>query len=202
MPNIINAALNSTPNSTFTVGFYASPTADTSGFGEGKTYLGSTNVTTNASGNVTFSFSIATAPNVEGQFISATATNAAGDTSEFSLALQALAPTAANVNIQGRVMTQSGRPISIARVTLTNSTGDTRTAISNPFGYYRFLDLPSGQTYVITVGHKSYEFDPSSFVINLTDEISDLVLIGARRENPDSQNSDEPATDAVKKPDR
>jgi titin len=73
--------LQSTPNTTFTVEFFASDAGDPSGFGQGQTYLGSAQVTTNASGGVTF---LATFAAPEGQFITATATSPQGDTSQFS----------------------------------------------------------------------------------------------------------------------
>jgi CSLREA domain-containing protein len=80
----LEGQLNSTPNSSFTIEFFANPTCDPSGFGEGQTLLGSTSVTTNENGNAVFSelsFSLA---HPEGQFITATATDANGNTSEFS----------------------------------------------------------------------------------------------------------------------
>ena len=44
---------DSTPNTTFTIEFFSSPTADPSGFGQGQTFLGSTSVTTSANCTVT-----------------------------------------------------------------------------------------------------------------------------------------------------
>src|SRR5262249_23563469 len=49
----VSGTLHSAPNSTFTIEFFASPAADTSGFGEGKEYLGSMTVTTDGGGDVT-----------------------------------------------------------------------------------------------------------------------------------------------------
>src|SRR5262249_58258690 len=46
----ILGSLDSLANTTFALDFYASPTADPSGFGEGKRYLGSANVTTDVNG--------------------------------------------------------------------------------------------------------------------------------------------------------
>jgi hypothetical protein len=76
----VKGTLNSTPNTTFRVEFFASP----SGTGDqGKTFRGQKSVTTNASGNVSFTFSTAVKVGV-GQRITATATDAYGNTSEFS----------------------------------------------------------------------------------------------------------------------
>ena len=79
----VSGTLNSTPSASFRVELFASATADPSGCGPGQTFLGAVNVSTNPSGNGSFSLTLpACVP--AGQVISATATDAAGDTSEFS----------------------------------------------------------------------------------------------------------------------
>ena len=71
--------LNSNPNSTFLVQFFSNP----SGTDEGKTLIGQKEMTTDASGNA--SFSLKTKKVGRGQNITATAMNKATfDTSEFS----------------------------------------------------------------------------------------------------------------------
>jgi hypothetical protein len=63
---------------------------------------------------------------------------------------ESLAPTAAPVTISGRITTPNGQGISRAYISLTNaSTGETRTAITNPFGFYRFTGVVAGQTYIL-----------------------------------------------------
>ena len=87
----IQGTLNSTPSTrkqkkTFIIQFFSSPAADApSGYGEGQTYLGQVQVTTDRQGN-TGTFGFAPFQKVPvGQFITATATNKkTGDTSEFS----------------------------------------------------------------------------------------------------------------------
>ncbi len=81
----IAGTLNSTPNTTFDLDFYSSPSCDPTGFGEGATHLGSDDVTTDGNGDVAGGFSIILTPTVaEGEFITATATDPSGNTSEFS----------------------------------------------------------------------------------------------------------------------
>ncbi len=80
---VITGSLNSTPNETFHLEFFASPTANASGYGEGKTYLGDTSVTTDASGNASFSVTVPEG-NLAGQVLSSTATDPGNNTSEFS----------------------------------------------------------------------------------------------------------------------
>ena len=79
----VAGTLNGTPNTTFTIEFFANPLIDPSHHGEGQTYLGSTSVTTDASGNASFTEALLLAVPV-GSFITATATDPAGNTSEFS----------------------------------------------------------------------------------------------------------------------
>lgn len=79
----INGTLNSRPGTTYVIDFYRNSQGDSSGFGEGEIYLGSKRVTTDSTGNATFSF--AATGTFSGTTISATATNlTSGETSEFS----------------------------------------------------------------------------------------------------------------------
>jgi CSLREA domain-containing protein len=96
----VTGTLNSLPNTTYTVSFYANPAADPSGYGQGQFYLGSVLVHTDASGNASFTL-ILPAATTAGEVLSATATDPNGDTSEFSqdLALQAPAPTVQVVSV-------------------------------------------------------------------------------------------------------
>ena len=63
--------------------------------------------------------------------------------------------TAANAAIGGRV-TAGRRGLARARVTLTDMNGEMRYAITNSFGYYHFDDGAAGETYILSVFHKSY----------------------------------------------
>ncbi len=77
----VEGTLHSEPNETYRIEFFNNDQRDPSGFGEGKTFVGSVEVTTDANGDATFTHTLnATAMNV-----TATATNlATGSTSEFS----------------------------------------------------------------------------------------------------------------------
>ncbi|MGQ0602554.1 MAG: right-handed parallel beta-helix repeat-containing protein [Anaerolineales bacterium] len=77
---IVEGALNGSGLITYTVDLYSNPVCDASGNGEGQTYLGSVAVPTDEGGNATFSANIGGA---EG-FVTATATDPNGNTSEFS----------------------------------------------------------------------------------------------------------------------
>jgi hypothetical protein len=81
--SFISGTLNSAANTKFHIELFANAAADSSGFGEGGAYIGGFDVTTDANGNA--SFQTGGWPNlVAGQFISATATDPARNTSEFS----------------------------------------------------------------------------------------------------------------------
>jgi hypothetical protein len=78
----VRGSLNSSPGTAFTIEFFASPVCDGSGNGEGQTFLGATAVTTDGSGNAVIDVTLTAPP--FGQVVTATATDPAGSTSEFS----------------------------------------------------------------------------------------------------------------------
>lgn len=91
----IGGTLNSTPSTTFRVEFFSNTACDPSGFGEGQSFLGATTVNTDAGGNAAFAGLVFALPG--GQlFITSTATDPVGNTSEFSQCFTAggVGPTA------------------------------------------------------------------------------------------------------------
>jgi CSLREA domain-containing protein len=86
-------------------------------------------------------------------------------------------PTAATVTVSGRVMATSGRGIRGARLTLNDSQGNVRTAISTAFGYYLFDNVEVGATYIISVSSKRYTFTPSSQVLNINEQTDQVNFI-------------------------
>jgi MSHA biogenesis protein MshQ len=93
----------------------------------------------------------------------------------FWTAGEPLAPTAANVEVAGRVLTADGRGVFGARVQMTDSSGNIRTALTSSLGYYRFDNVPSGQDYVIQVAHKRYVFAPR--LVSVSDSLGDVDFI-------------------------
>jgi len=77
--------LVATPDTTFSVDLYGNTRCDESGYGEGETWLGDLEVTTDGDGNASFPFS-------EYGLVTATATGPDGDTSEFSACFDAGEP--------------------------------------------------------------------------------------------------------------
>ena len=79
----VQGTLNSTASTTFRVEFFANAACDGSGFGEGQTFIGFRSVTTDGSGNASFNAAFAPLPPGQ-QVVTSTATDPAGNTSEFS----------------------------------------------------------------------------------------------------------------------
>jgi CSLREA domain-containing protein len=86
-------------------------------------------------------------------------------------AFELQAPTAASVSVSGRVLAE-GAGVSGAIVTMTDVAGATRSARTNPFGYYHFTDVQAGATYVFSVSSKQYSFSPQ--VVTVYEEMTDL----------------------------
>ena len=79
----VTGTLNSTATSTFIIELFSNAVGDPSGFGEGQVFLGRTSVTTNSSGDGAFTLTLPIVLST-GQVVTATATDAGGNTSEFS----------------------------------------------------------------------------------------------------------------------
>lgn len=82
----IVGTVNSLPDTSYRIEFFSSSSTDASGNGEGATYLGSTTVQTDASGDVGFEITLPLQL-AAGQWITATATDPQNNTSEFSNAV-------------------------------------------------------------------------------------------------------------------
>lgn len=81
-------------------------------------------------------------------------------------------PSAATSSISGRVKSASGKPVSEATVILTDSNGNLRNTRTNYKGFYQFNEIPTGDTYTISVSNKLSSSAPQ--VITL---FSDLVAV-------------------------
>ena len=79
----IQGTLNSKPNTSFRIDFYSNAACDPLGNGEGARFFDTTNVTTDANGAAAINF-ISSMTLASGRVLTATATDPAGNTSEFS----------------------------------------------------------------------------------------------------------------------
>ena len=89
------------------------------------------------------------------------------------LELSAAAPNQAELN--GRLLTAFGSGLPNARVTLTDSTGKSRSVISDGFGVYRFGNLKVGQTYTISVEARNYAFTPITVSVTSQSVTADII---------------------------
>jgi hypothetical protein len=83
----VKGSFTSAPNTTYTLQFFANPTPDPSGYGQGQYLIGTTTLTTNASGYASFQYQFKSSTSL-GSYISATATDPSGNTSEFAQDVQ------------------------------------------------------------------------------------------------------------------
>lgn len=84
--------------------------------------------------------------------------------------------TAAGAKVGGRVTNSNGRGIAQTTVTLADSGGVQRKALTNSFGYFVFEDVDAGQTYIVQARNKRYVFPTQ--VITVTDDLSELEITG------------------------
>lgn len=85
-----------------------------------------------------------------------------------------VAPTAAAVSVAGRIFTPDGRALKNARLILTDSRGNARTALSTSFGYFRFDELEVGEIYILSVSSKVYTFE--SQIVQPFEETTEINL--------------------------
>lgn len=83
--------------------------------------------------------------------------------------------SASPASISGRVLTQSGRGVYGAFVFLTDNFGEKRKVLTNPFGYFQFSDVPSGETYTVSVAAKNHTF--SSQIVNVAADVTELTFV-------------------------
>ncbi len=145
----VTGSLHSTPSHNFRIELFDNPACDPSGFTEGRTFIGSVNAATDASGNASFDVSVPRSSAVT-DAVGATATDlTTGDTSQFSACVKPappvvsiLTPTAAasyklgsTVRASFSCADGSGGP-GIAVCVATGNNGafvDTRTAGQHTF---------------------------------------------------------------------
>ena len=104
----LTGSLNSTPNTVFRLEFFGNIGANSSGFGEGGFYLGSTDVATDANGDASYNVTLGVPGTPATIAYTATATDPAGNTSEFSAAFRT---KLLNISTRMQVLTGDGVPI-------------------------------------------------------------------------------------------
>lgn len=139
----ISGTLNSAANASYTIQYFLNTACSPYGYGEGKQLIGTDTVTTDNSGNAALNsqFNIAVAT---GTYITSLATDAMGNTSEFSACTQVQTGITPTIS--------SNKPTTFCEgdnVTLTSSLGDTYTWSNGETTQSIIVD--SGGDYTVTV---------------------------------------------------
>jgi CSLREA domain-containing protein len=157
---VVNGSLTATANQNYTLEFFSNDACSPSGQGEGQTYIGTYNVTTDASGTVSFTTPVLGASGL-GKIVTATATHATNGTSRFSFCRSVAPATAA---LSGRATDQTGNGISGVTVTLSGSQSATATTGAN--GDYAFPSLAASGSYTVVATQAGVVFYPATYTVN------------------------------------
>lgn len=84
-------------------------------------------------------------------------------------------PTAADVRVAGRVLRSNGMPARNVEVYLTDQIGNVRMARTSAFGYFNFEGIQSGQSVVLSVKSKLYQYQPQ--MVSLGDNATDITIM-------------------------
>lgn len=117
------------PNTSYRVEFFSTPACDDSGMGEGRTYIGFTNVVTDGSGQAALATDIGVP--VAEAFASATVTDPDGNTSEFSPCAQVGGPNPGKIQFFRNVYLAYKGVINTGEVILVRSHGMAGTVSVN-----------------------------------------------------------------------
>lgn len=96
----------------------------------------------------------------------AIANASSGDGSDIGAYELQASPTAAPVSVSGRVLADNWRGLVNATVVLTDMRGVSRTVTTGTFGYFQFDDITAGETVVVSVSSKRYQFAPQVVTVN------------------------------------
>ena len=167
---VVQGRLNSTASTAFTLEFYSNARCDTSGYGQGEALIGTTSVTTDARGNATFSANLPVVI-AQGRFITATATSASGDTSEFS---QCIISSPRNDSWPDALELSAGS-LPTAMDQYLDKQGQVR--------WYKFSVQPNSKV-IVTLTHLPANYDLTLYkdigqAFSSVQSTSDLVRLGA-----------------------
>ena len=103
--------------------------------------------------------------------------NAVANADNHEYFAEAGSPTAAEVTISGRVVSDKNRAIADTQVTLVSTaTGATFTTQTSASGNFLFTGIEAGQTYIISVSAKRFLFEPQ--LITANENLAEINLVG------------------------
>jgi hypothetical protein len=185
----VKGSLNSLPNTTFTIEFFTNDTCDNTGYGEGKTFLGTTVVTTGGNGNASFTFE-PDQPVPGGSYVTATATDPSGNTSEFSACLLVQGPATASP-------TSTSTSTSTATSTSTSVSTATNTSTSIPSATNTVTLVPSATRTATAIATATNTTTGSNPTATNTSVISNPSATATRTATSTSSNPSPTATSQV-----
>jgi hypothetical protein len=167
----ISGTLNSLPNQVFEIDFFANVSADPAGFGEGEFFLGTVSLSTDTA--CQGAFDVVIPLGTLGLWLTATATDAAGNTSEFSpaLAVQEIMFSCQGGGqgvIAGQITTaEADQALAGVAVELfREEDGCQAQTTTDAAGLYQFPNLGVG-TYIVIPRTAECSFEPPSWTIRL-----------------------------------
>ncbi|HVS80930.1 MAG TPA: DUF4394 domain-containing protein, partial [Pyrinomonadaceae bacterium] len=189
----ITGTLKANANSTYRIEFFASDPDPLGLPAEGQQFLGFANVTTDANGNVTFSVTL-NVPVANGRVVTATATDAVGNTSEYSAGIVVpfqTPPPAISINDVAVVEGNSGSTSAVFTVTLSpastqtvtvdyftsNGTATAPSDYQSVNGTLTFSPGVTTRTISVPVNGDTTPEGDETFFVNLTNA-SNAVIVG------------------------
>src|SRR4028118_718722 len=165
--NTVSGILNSTPNASFRVEFFANSSA---GAGQGEAFLGFQNVTTDSGGNANINFPYT--PVAGKPFLAATATNqTTGDTSEFSRRNQSPINS-----IPGRTTTTTTNPNNIT----LNSGNSVYNVLATPYPSAIDVSGVTGNVDSVTITLNNVQTSNANLG---SSQVINLLLVGPEGQN-------------------
>jgi hypothetical protein len=178
--NTVRGTFTSTPNTTFNLDFYRSHSPNPSGFGEGQFFVGSGTVTTDGSGVGTFTVTLSNGAADPGEYMTATAIDPNGNTSQFSAAVQVILapPGLAGLDPFSDL---AGAPLASSPSTVARPSATPATKIS-PFAIGPALVERSSAT-LSQIDRPVNEFRLRRGAVTLTDDLGhEEVLFGGAKD--------------------
>ena len=171
--NTVKGIFNTTPNSNFRVEFFANSSYDPAGAGQGQTFLGFQDVTTDSAGNANINF--AYTPVAGKPVLAATATNkTTGDTSEFSRRNQSPINS-----IPGRTTTTTTNPNNI-----TLNSGDVvYNVLATPYPSAIDVSGVTGKVDSVTIALNNVKTSEGFGSGSGLSQVINLLLVGPEGQN-------------------
>jgi hypothetical protein len=183
----IAGTLDGTPNTAYTIQMFSNAAPGPGGFGQGQTFMGSINATTNASGHAQFAGSVPVSVSPAQPYITATATSVTGDTSEFSRAVTptpltvafatasySVSQTAGTVTIT--VVRSGGGPADTVAYATANGTAKAGTDYIAASGVLSFQPGQTQLTITIVILNAQHVGGSRNFAVALSNPTGGLTL--------------------------